>query len=156
MVERDGSQRIVALCSNAVEAHLKKCGLDIGREDGRVPGSNRKLGPGLAEICEHCTLKRPVVGSATKTTVSDKYAHRLRIDAHANLDEDWPHERLVPEPPAKPAPKPVETADQAEMRKKWSEIRESAESVSRPRSLGRHFARGLINRTYPRLGANGP
>ena len=113
---------VVALCSDAVEAHLKKCGLEIGREDGRVPGSNRKLGPGLAEICEHCTLKRPVVGSATKTTVSDKYAHRLRIDAHANLDEDWPHERLVPEPPAKPAPKPVETADQAEMRKKWTKF----------------------------------
>jgi predicted acylesterase/phospholipase RssA len=154
--EPKDSTHTVALCTAAVEAHLKKSDLSLTHKDGCVPGSNASLGPGLAEICEHCTLKRPVVGSrdahASATTTNnqeERYARRLRIDNVANLHEDWPHERAALEEVPRPAQKPPETPERTEMNNAWAAFAVMQKEIAKKGGTARPWPANRANSDKP-------
>jgi predicted acylesterase/phospholipase RssA len=129
----------IARCWNAVNFHLNgERDADKKENPNRIfdrgiPGSNSDLGPGLSEICEHCTLLRPRMHGGERSPRANPdaatCAQRLRITRFSDPAHDWPHERVQVNPgdfekPARSAPRPEEEESkrQQEMRTSWKEF----------------------------------
>ena len=90
-IAKDGKAR----CLLAVQRHLdnqkESAALSKKVRSMSLPGSSRRFGPGLREICERCALNRDPDGKGTSG--SQGY---LRLNKTLTVERPaWPHERAV-------------------------------------------------------------
>ncbi len=121
---------VVARCADAVRWHLKHAGVAPEFADLVVPGSDPQLGPGLSEICEHCTLRRPRVAQGAASSgvgrgparVADRCGQQLSIKLTADDRHGWPHE-LASDRYRPRSSEPHESPRQKEMREAWERFK---------------------------------
>jgi predicted acylesterase/phospholipase RssA len=100
----------VARCGLSVQRHLgdPERGLSAKMQALAVPGSDWSLGPGLSDICTHCTLNRPrlphkQVGAEPTDQVAPASGDQsLLLADWSSTAPSWPHERQPSEPAAPP------------------------------------------------------
>lgn len=86
--------------------------------DAALPGSDARTGPGLAEICRHCSLCRPEPARDAKSEVEpvsrNRYdsagLQRLRVTPGRSTWPQWPAEKDGPDPIVAAEPPPIRHA----------------------------------------------